>query len=167
MRPDETIKTEVLVIGGGIAGAAAAISARRAGANVTLVDKAVVARSGQSTFAAGIYAIYFPERDNLDDWVEEMIDLGEYLNDQAWVDLLWERNHQTAMELDRWGAEYGRQIFERDENGQFIRRKSRGHIKTFHSIMNSIPMMETLKQKALDLGVCIVERVMVTDFIRN
>jgi succinate dehydrogenase/fumarate reductase flavoprotein subunit len=167
MKPDEVAKSEVLVIGGGIAGTAAAISARRAGADVTLVDKAVVARSGQSTFAAGIYAIYFPEKDNLDDWVEEMIDLGEYLNDQAWVDLLWEKNYQAAMELDRWGTEYGRQIFERDEKGKFIRRKSRGHIKTFHSIMNSIPMMETLKDKAIDLGVRIIERVMVTDFIRN
>jgi len=33
--------------------------------------------------------------------------------------------------------------------------------------MNSIPMMETLKQKAMDLGVRLVERAMVTDFIRN
>ena len=82
MKPDEVVKSEVLVIGGGIAGAAAAIAARKAGADVVLVDKAVVARSGQSTFAAGIYAVCFPERDNLDDWVEEMIDLGEYLNDQ-------------------------------------------------------------------------------------
>jgi succinate dehydrogenase/fumarate reductase flavoprotein subunit len=167
MKADEVIKSEVLVIGGGIAGTAAAISARTTGVEVTLVDKAVVARSGQSTFAAGIYAIYFPEKDNLDDWAEEMIDLGEYLNDQTWVDLLWQRNHQVAMELDGWGAEYGRQVFEKDEKGNFLRRKSRGHIKTFHCIMNSIPMMETLKQKAMDLGVRIVERVMVTDFVRN
>ena len=167
MKADEVVKTEVLVIGGGIAGAAAAISARNAGAEVTLVDKAVVARSGQSTFAAGIYAVCFPDRDNVDDWAEEMIDLGEYLNDQTWVDLLWERNNPAAMELDRWGAEYRRQILERDEKGNYIRRKSRGHIKTFHCIMNSIPMMDTLKQKALDLGVRIVERVMVTEFVRN
>jgi len=167
MKPDEVVKSEVLVIGGGIAGAAAAIAARKAGADVVLVDKAVVARSGQSTFAAGIYAVCFPERDNLDDWVDEMIDLGEYLNDQAWVDLLWERNHPIAMELDRWGAEYHWPILERNEKGDYVRRKSRGHIKTFHCIMNSIPMMDTLKKKALDLGVRIVERVMVTEFIRS
>jgi len=138
MKADEVVKTEVLVIGGGIAGAAAAIAARKAGAHVVLVDKAVVARSGQSTFAAGIYAVCFPERDNLDDWVDEMIDLGEYLNDQAWVDLLWERNYPIAMELDRWGTEYHWPILERDEKGNYVRRKSRGHIKTFHCIMSRL-----------------------------
>ena len=33
--------------------------------------------------------------------------------------------------------------------------------------MNSIPMMDTLKKKALDMGVRIVERVMVTEFVRS
>ena len=48
MTDDRLIKTDVLVIGGGIAGGYAAIKAADAGANVVLVDKGYMGRSGQS-----------------------------------------------------------------------------------------------------------------------
>ncbi len=48
-------KADVLVIGGGAAGAMAAIRAREAGADVLLVDKSVFGRSGCAALASGAY----------------------------------------------------------------------------------------------------------------
>ena len=46
------LKTDILIIGGGAAGLNAAISAREAGHDVIIMDKAVIERSGH--FAGGI-----------------------------------------------------------------------------------------------------------------
>ena len=45
---DKIIETDVLVIGGGLAGCFAAVRARELGADVTLVDKNYIGRSGCS-----------------------------------------------------------------------------------------------------------------------
>jgi thioredoxin reductase len=46
----QEMETDVLVIGGGLAGCFAAIKAREAGANVLLFDKSVLKRSGNTAF---------------------------------------------------------------------------------------------------------------------
>ena len=48
--------TDVLVIGGGMAGLFAAVKAHDAGAEVTLVSKGRLGSSGQTPFAKGIFA---------------------------------------------------------------------------------------------------------------
>jgi succinate dehydrogenase/fumarate reductase flavoprotein subunit len=57
------LSTDVLVIGGGMAGASAAMKAREAGADVLLVDKAFFGRSGCSALASGVYPSYMPGDD--------------------------------------------------------------------------------------------------------
>lgn len=167
VKPDVTKDCDVLVVGGGLAGCLTAITAKNGGAGkVILVDKGKVSRSGQSTFAAGIWALRLPEED-LNVWVEETITLGDYLNDQAWVKLLWDRVYEVAVSVDKWCAESNKQAFEKDETGKYLRRKSRGHIKTANAVINSIAMMEGLRHKARRRGVELVERVMVTDLIRS
>ena len=52
MASEITIETDVLVVGGGIAGCFAAIKAKDKGLDVVIVDKAYVAKSG-GTAAAG------------------------------------------------------------------------------------------------------------------
>jgi succinate dehydrogenase/fumarate reductase flavoprotein subunit len=165
--PDELVETDVLIVGAGLAGCSAAIQAKTLENQVTLVDKAKVAMGGQSVFAAGIFAIFFPHQDDLETWMRETIELGEYLNDQDWVKLLWERNIACAMELDSWGTSLGYNIFEKERGGEFVRRRSRGHLKTFHSVVNALPMMETLAAKCLERGVQTISRVMVTHLIRE
>ncbi|MBI4317776.1 MAG: FAD-binding protein [Chloroflexi bacterium] len=165
LRPTHIHHCDVLVVGGGLAGCMAAITAKLSGAErVILVDKARVSRSGQSPFAAGIWAIRLAD-DNLDLWVEETISSGDYWNDQDWVRLLWERSEQTALKVEVWGAEFGEVVFERDEQRKLIRRKSRGHYHTWHALFNSMPMMESLRRKARNVGVELFERTMITHLI--
>lgn len=81
------IDADVLVIGGGLAGTWAALRAKDLVDNVILVEKARVSRSGCSSFAAGVMLCPLPG-DNLKEWAEELIERGEYLCDQDWVELL-------------------------------------------------------------------------------
>ena len=57
------LETDVLVIGGGIAGAFAAYRAREAGARVLLADRSYFGRSGCSALASGVYPSYMPGDD--------------------------------------------------------------------------------------------------------
>ncbi|MBI4322029.1 MAG: FAD-dependent oxidoreductase [Chloroflexi bacterium] len=164
MRDVVDVETDVLVIGGGFAGMWAAIAARQAGQLVVLVDKGMVARSGCSSFVAGIFLVCLPE-DDKDEWFEEMVVGGEYLNEQEWVKLYLTESYERAMEVDGWAHKYGKQVIERDAGGAFVRRKARGHINTFCTIVQARPFVDTLKRKAKELGVKLVERVMINDLL--
>jgi succinate dehydrogenase/fumarate reductase flavoprotein subunit len=66
----EKITTDILVVGGGIAGVFAAIRARELGVKVTLVDKAVFGSNGCSALASGIYAAFMPD-DDINAWLKD------------------------------------------------------------------------------------------------
>lgn len=117
-------KIQVLVIGGGLARCWAALRAAQMGVQVTLVDKAQVARSGASTFAAGV--MLAPQRDDdLEVWQRELVEAGEYLNDQNWVRVMLEEQVERIADMQRWGLP-----FEKEPNGQLARRVGRGHRTT-------------------------------------
>lgn len=58
---DTVIKTDVVIVGGGIAALMAAISASREGASVVLLDKGHIRRSGSGATGNDHFACYIPE----------------------------------------------------------------------------------------------------------
>ncbi len=165
---DTTVMCDVLVVGGGLAGCWSAISAKEGGAEkVVLADKGRVGRSGQSPFAAGIFTVFDPSEDDYDVWMKEVVEGGEYMNDQEWIRLMFERTYPLVKKMDDWGAGYGYTVFEKTEDGKFLRRRSRGHINTWHNLVNSIPMMDTMRKKVKEAGVSILDNVMVTDLLTD
>ena len=68
--PLQQKETDVLVIGGGMAGLFAAVKAHDAGAQVMMVSKGRLGSSGQTPFAKGMF-VYDPEKEksSLDDFV--------------------------------------------------------------------------------------------------
>ena len=77
MFADEITGTDVLVVGGGIAGIFAAIKAREQGVSVTLLDKGYTGKSGQTPFATG-FVVFNPEwGDDLNAWVDQVSRVGE------------------------------------------------------------------------------------------
>lgn len=162
----QNIHCDVLVIGGGLAGCLAALEAKKElgpEGRVVIVDKGYLSRSGQSPFAAGIWTFFDPEQDSLDQWMEEVITWGEFLNDQAWCQQLFSLGHVVAKQLDDWATQLGKQIFRKDEYGKMIRRRSRGHDYTRHVVIDSLAMMDTLRKRLQQDGVQIVDRVMITE----
>jgi len=158
------VMTDILVVGGGAAGCYAALRARDFFEDVLIVSKGMVGLSSSSATLGGGANICFPEDDH-DLWMREIVERGEYLNDQQWVKLQLEGVYPLAMQLDQWAGEYGFKIFEKDQNDSLARRKARGNINTLTSVIHGFPQMETFRKKLLEKKVRLMEKFMATDLI--
>ncbi|MEE8448014.1 MAG: FAD-binding protein [Thermodesulfobacteriota bacterium] len=156
----QTVETDVLVIGGGCAGCWAALSARQLGKRVTLVDKGVVARSGDMLYCHNTIAP-MPEEE-LEGWLEDWVRHTEYLSDQASLEVLLRENGHRLAELEAWGAP-----FERDAQGNIVRGLGRGHVVSRVVYYDGRLLMEVMKERLKELGVDIRERIMATDLITS
>lgn len=152
---------DVLVIGGGFAGAWAAIRAKEFVNEVVLVEKAKVARSGCSTFAAGVQ--FCPmEGDDLDVWKNEIVEAGGYFSDQEWVDIFLRNQIERIKDYEKWGAP-----LERDEKGNIARIVGRAHVNTRIFQFHGPELMAFLRKQMFEKGVKLVERVMVIDLLTS
>lgn len=99
---DET--TDVLVIGGGMAGLFAAVKASDAGAKVMMVSKGRLGSSGQTPFAKGIFA-YDPatEKASIDDFVATVSRSALGSNNEAYTRQMAVNSLARVKELKEWG----------------------------------------------------------------
>ena len=113
--------TDVLVIGGGPAGAWAAISAASKGAKVLLVDKGYCGTSG-ATAPSGTGVWYVePTREAREAAIKSREALGGYLADRNWATSVLNRTYKNINQLDRWGYP-----FPLDDEGKPHRRSLQG-----------------------------------------
>ncbi|MFQ5850358.1 MAG: FAD-dependent oxidoreductase [Candidatus Binatia bacterium] len=152
----ELVSTDVLVIGGGLAGVWASIAARDFTPNVTLVDKASPGRSGASTFASGVMLAPQPE-DDLETWAREIVEAGDFLNDQEWVRVLLEQQIDRINDMREWGIP-----FFVDDRGNLTRTTGRGHLVTRVLLFPSFKLMEGAVREMRRRGIRVIERIMVT-----
>jgi succinate dehydrogenase/fumarate reductase flavoprotein subunit len=93
---------DVLVIGCGFAGLHAAVTAKKAGADVIVVDKGRPGFSGLSPFAQG--ATYFlPEFDDREGCRKAAMQGGEYIANLKWYDLWLEESAKVVEENREFG----------------------------------------------------------------
>lgn len=106
--PVET--TDVVVVGAGSAGFNAAISAKRAGANVVLFEKAPYSGGNSMLAAGGINAVGTPQQakrgieDKVEWYAEDAMKGGRYKNDPALVKILAEESADAVKWLESLGA---------------------------------------------------------------
>lgn len=131
------VTTDVLVVGGGMAGVFAAVKAHDNGARVLLVDKGAVGRSGQTPFARGIFR--FDEKDGMSkaEYLKQTAKAAEYMNNPAYTELLLDQSAAVVDELETWG------FFEE---------------ATYTKAMN-----KPLKER----GIRVIERVMLTHLLEK
>lgn len=153
--------TDVLVIGGGLGGMMAAKTAVEMGVRVTLIDKARAATSGPSAFAAGDFLTWLPEEDDLDEWVNYYLEVGEGINYKDWIVRLFEINYQVIRELDQQGYH-----IEKNSDGSYKRRGGRGRI-TKCVLIPAYQLMKDLRRNILAKGVQILDRVQVVELRQN
>ena len=114
------LDTDVLVIGGGVGGLAAAVAAKEKApdAEVLVVERATSGWAGQANKGAGIWWYLAPE-DDVDAFVDYHVkNIGIYMEDQA---LLAEFGAQSLETLERMDGWTGR--FQRREDGQLIDKR--------------------------------------------
>ena len=100
--------TDVLVIGGGVAGLRAAIAAADAGADVLVLTKDTVDQSNTWYAQGGIAAVLQPA-DSYQSHVDDTEKGGAGLCDHAAVDVVVKEGPQRVLELLEWGAQFDKQ----------------------------------------------------------
>ena len=153
------LETDVLVIGGGIAGAFAAYRAREAGARVLLVDRSYFGRSGCSALASGVYPAYMPG-DDKDAWMRAF---GGPLVNQPLVARSLPVMHEHVMLMDDWGVKWVK------EGRKIVRMGAPGR-----SFANGVwmaeggpQMMMAVRSGVVGSGVEVLNRVALTELLTS
>jgi succinate dehydrogenase/fumarate reductase flavoprotein subunit len=129
--------TDILVIGGGMAGVFAAIAAKAQGLNVTLVDKGTVGRSGSTPWANTFSVFDEAEGHDRDEWISDVSTSSDYVNNLDWLDQLMNESKDRWEDITAWGL--------LDED---VRHPSL-----------------VLREKLLESGVELIERTMLTTLL--
>ena len=116
---DVSLKADVLVIGGGPAGAWAALTATENGASVILVDKGYCGSSG-ATAPSGSGVWYIPDGQR-EEAMKSREALGGYLSERKWMERVLQRTFENVNRLDEWGYP-----FPIDEHGAKHKRSLQG-----------------------------------------
>ena len=112
---------DVLVLGGGPAGAWAAWSAANAGAKVVLADKGYCGSSG-ATAPGGTNILYLPPDDDLREAaVEQRMVQGGFLSERAWIHRVLDTVYEGLKKVEGWGYP-----FRIDERGEAMRTHVQG-----------------------------------------
>jgi succinate dehydrogenase/fumarate reductase flavoprotein subunit len=160
---ESLIETDVLIIGGGMAGLFAAIKAREEGVDVMLVDKNYVSRSGSTAFAEGDYSVCNPAwGHDLKAWMTQATTVGEYLNNPEWTEITLRESLDRYKDFLAWGIK--------------PKEATDGSVLRFRRPVGFGPLeccflgrgwtfLPAMRQQALKVGVLIMDRIMITDLL--
>jgi succinate dehydrogenase/fumarate reductase flavoprotein subunit len=95
--------------------------------------------------------------DDLDAWAKEIVEAGDFLNDQDWVRVLLEEQIDRIKDMRKWGIP-----FLMDDEGKLIRTLGRGHLKTGVLLFPSFKLMEGVVREMRRRQITVIERVMIT-----
>jgi len=158
-------ETDVLVIGGGMAGLFAAIKAREEGVDVTLVDKNYVSRSGSTAYAEGDYSVFNPEwGHDLNAWMTQVSRVSEYLNNPEWTEITIRESRERYKDLMAWGIKP-----KEKEDGSTLRFGSPIPFGPLECCFlgRGWTFLPALRRQASKVGVKIMDRIMITDLIKQ
>lgn len=158
----DRIKSDVLVIGAGLAGSFAAIKAKEAGANkVLIVSKGEIGSDGASTFGAG--HIYAPPPEEQDAGFKAQA-LGEYfgagLFDKDWLRVSIDEAYERLLEMDKWGVP-----IPKTADGQFKRIVARGNQRRFP--LPGPNTMEAMAKRVMGSQIEVLGHIMITDLLNE
>jgi len=114
MEINQTLKTQVLIVGGGAAGCRAAIAATDEGAEVILTNKGPVARSGITLTAGGGMMASFHSEDSPELFFNDIVKYGYGLADQNLAAVVAQEARARILDLDKYGVR-----FLRKDDGDF------------------------------------------------
>jgi fumarate reductase (CoM/CoB) subunit A len=160
----DVIETDVLVVGGGLAGGHAAMMAARQGCQVLLVDKGFFGKTGVSSGNAfGAYLAGVREGNTPDQFVQDMLEVGRHVNRREMVELFVDGITKGVMlESEKIGL-----IYKRDENNKLLRRGLGRHtyILQFNWQHGPTMMRLGLVPELLGQGVRILNKMLVTKLL--
>jgi succinate dehydrogenase/fumarate reductase flavoprotein subunit len=173
---EQTIETDVLIIGGGIAGCWAAISAARKGLKVAIIEKSATIRSGSGGPGCDHWcdtASNPLSKVDPDEWARKVTENG-YSNGIG-RQIQMRENYDTLLEMEQMGGKI------RDTEGEFKDEQGYDPATKFLISPRSSPFHDTnvvirvwgttfkpvLRKECLRLGVKIFDRTMATSLLNE
>ena len=159
MRSEETVVADVLVVGGGMAGAFAAIKAREHGRDVVWADKGYISKSGLTPWAMD-YCVFNPGwGHDHDAWVDELVVSGEYINNRDWIEAVIGDSYERFQDLVSYGVRY----LKKDDGEPLV--NSMGGTVTETVLFEETEFTGVLRRHAKKTGVRLMDRTMITDLL--
>jgi adenylylsulfate reductase, subunit A len=157
------LKTDVLVIGGGLAGTNAAMGAAEAGASVVVMDKGKIQRSGDIGGGVDHFMAYLstgPEWDTRDAFLGYVEKVGRGTNHISHIESLFCDELPDAIERM---ARIGNPLTQPD--GTFYRTRSMGQPGPYWINFNGKLLKPRLARAVSKLGCKVLSRVMTVDLL--
>ena len=175
---EQEIETDVLVLGGGIAGCWAAISAARKGVRVAIVEKSATIRSGAGGPGCDHWcdtAANPLSKVDPDEWAQRLANGNGGYSNGIGRQIQCRENYDTLLEMEKMGGKI------RDTEGEFKDEQGYDARTKFLISPRSSPFHDTnvvirvwgttfkpaLRKECLRLGVKIFDRVMATSLLNE
>ena len=154
---------DVLIIGAGLAGMRAALSARENGVDVAVVSKVHPVRSHSNAAQGGINAAL---QDRGDDWRDHAYDTikgSDYLGDQDAIEIMCREAGEEVITMENFGV-----IFNRDEEGRLGTRAFGGQRQArtfFVADFTGQALLHVLYEQIMRAGVRVYEEWFILSLI--
>lgn len=159
---DKPVETDVLIVGGGIAGLMAAINAADQGVRVIVAEKANTKRSGSGATGNDHFLCYIPEvhGDDIKPIIREMLEsLSGRFQDKNLIVKHFRESFDRVKDWDSWGIQ-----MRPTGNWEFTGHAFPGRPRVWLKYAGS-NQKEVLTREALKRGVTIMNRLAVTEAI--
>ena len=156
---------DVLIVGAGLAGMRAALSAHRQGASVAILTKVHPVRSHSNAAQGGINAALTDRGDKWEDHAFETVKGSDYLADQNAVEVLAQEAGRDIISLEHMGV-----IFNRNEEGRLGTRRFGGQKRArtfFVSDFTGQAMLHVLYEQIMQAKLPVYEEWFVTSLVKD
>jgi len=156
---------DVLIIGAGLAGMRAALSATEAGVDVAVVSKVHPVRSHSNAAQGGINAALTDRGDDWRDHAYDTIKGSDFLGDQDAIALMCQEAGNEVIAMEHMGA-----IFNRDEEGRLGTRNFGGQRQArtfFVADFTGQALLHVLYEQIVKAGVRVYEEWFVLSLLVN
>ncbi|GAX88225.1 succinate dehydrogenase/fumarate reductase, flavoprotein subunit [Lebetimonas natsushimae] len=155
-------KSDVVIVGAGLAGLAAARELSRAGKNVTVLTKLHPLRSHSGAAQGGINAA-LADDDDVELHMFDTVKGSDYLADQDAVELMCSRAPETIRWIERMGA-----VFSRREDGRIAQRPFGGQSKPracFAKDRTGLTLLQTIYEQCVREDILMLDEWYVSDIL--
>ncbi len=164
----DTLRQDVLIIGGGLAGLRAAVTAHDAGADVAVLSKVYPIRSHSGAAQGGVNAALGNHPEGRDDsWQRHAFDTikgSDYLADQPRAEILARDAPERVLEMEHWGTYFSRfpdgRIAQRPFGGAGFPRTCYAADRTGHQMLHTL-YQQCLKREVRFYNEWLLTRVAV------
>ena len=154
---------DVLIIGAGLAGMRAALSAAQNGADVAVISKVHPVRSHSNAAQGGINAALEHAGDDWRDHAYDTVKGSDYLGDQDAIEVMCREAGSEVIQMEHYGV-----TFSRDEEGRLGTRAfgGQGKARTFFvADFTGQALLHVLYEQIMRAGVRVYEEWFVLDLI--